>query len=134
MNNARPEAQQTQDIASETCIISASKMDNESSFSTFSLCPLLGDHLSHLVLLVHHHLNDNHHLSNGPTTYFVANMITAPNSLQLLHHLADPIGDLIAHIGHLPTSLLLHHHLNDDHQLSIISWYWVGIHKGQEGE
>ena len=95
----------------------------KSSFSTFSLCPLLGDHLSHLVLLVHHHLNDNHHLSNGPTTYFVANMITAPNSLQLLHHLADPIGDLIAHIGHLPTSLLLHHHLNDDHQLSIISWY-----------
>ena len=95
MNNARPEAQQTQDIASETWIISASKMDNESSFSTFSLCPLFGDHLSHLVLLVHHHLNDNHHLSNGPTTYFVANMITAPNSLQLLHHLADPIGDLM---------------------------------------
>ena len=31
MNNARPEAQQTQDIASETWIISASKMDNESS-------------------------------------------------------------------------------------------------------
>ena len=40
-------------------------------------------------------------------------------SLQLLHHLADPLGDLIAHIGHLHTSLLLHHHLNDDHQLQI---------------
>ena len=33
-----------------------------------------------------------------------------------------PIGDLIAHIGHLPTSLLLHHHLNEDHQLQL-SWY-----------
>ena len=40
-------------------------------------------------------------------------------SLQLLHHLADPLGDLIAHIGHLHTSLLLHHHLNDHHQLQI---------------
>ena len=38
-------------------------------------------------------------------------------SLQLLHHLADPLGDLIAHIGHLHTSLPLHHHLNDDLQL-----------------
>ena len=33
-----------------------------------------------------------------------------------------PIGDLIAHIGHLPTILLLHHHLNEDHQLQL-SWY-----------
>ena len=41
------------------------------------------------------------------------------HSLQLLHHLADPLGDLIAHIGHLPSSLTLHHHLNDDHQLQI---------------
>ena len=38
-------------------------------------------------------------------------------SLQLLHHLADPLGDLIAHIGHLHTSLSLHHRLNDNHQL-----------------
>ena len=29
------------------------------------------------------------------------------HSLQLLHHLADPLGDLIAHIGHLYTSLPL---------------------------
>ena len=41
------------------------------------------------------------------------------HSLQLLHHLADPLGDLIAHIGHLHTSLLLHHHLNDHHQFQI---------------
>ena len=39
----------------------------KNSFSTFSRCPPLGDHLSHLIhlpaiLLVHHHLNDNHHL------------------------------------------------------------------------
>ena len=39
------------------------------------------DHLSHLVhlpvvLLVHHHLNDNHHLPNSPTTYIVADIIT----------------------------------------------------------
>ena len=55
----------------------------KSSVRTISLCPLLGDHLFHLVhlpvvLLIHHHLNDNHHLPNGPTTYIVANMITAP--------------------------------------------------------
>ena len=50
------------------------------SFSTLSLCPLLSDHLFHLVhlLAVHHHLNDNHHHPNGPTTYIVANIITAP--------------------------------------------------------
>ena len=55
----------------------------KSSVRTISLCPFLGDHLFHLVhlpivLLIHHHLNDNHHLHNGPTTYIVANMITAP--------------------------------------------------------
>ena len=55
----------------------------KSSVRTISLCPLLGDHLFHLVhlpvvLLIHHHLNHNHHLPNGPTTYIVANMITAP--------------------------------------------------------
>ena len=52
--------------------------------------------------------------------------------MQLLHHLADPSGDLIAHIGHLHTSLLLHHHLNDDLQLQfavlaihqlVLSWH-----------
>ena len=41
------------------------------------------------------------------------------HSLQLLHHLADPLGDLKAHIGHLHNSLPLHHHLNDDHQFQI---------------
>ena len=50
--------------------IFAAKTRNKSRVSTFSLCPLLGDHLSHLVhlpvvLLIHHHLNDNHHLPNG---------------------------------------------------------------------
>ena len=34
-----------------------------------------------------------------------------------MHHLADPLGYLMAHIGHLHTSLPLHHHLNDDLQL-----------------
>ena len=39
----------------------------KSSVRTISLCPLFGDHLFHLVhlpvvLLVHQHLNDNHHL------------------------------------------------------------------------
>ena len=52
----------------------------KSSVRTISFCPLLGDHLFHLVhlpvvLLIHHHLNDNHHLPNGPTTNIVANMI-----------------------------------------------------------
>ena len=102
-----PEAQRTQGIESITQIITHGKnylryemkymsdyiviYQNQawslklekSSVRTISLCPLLGDHLFHLVhlpvvLLVHHHLNDNHHLSNGPTTYIVANMITAP--------------------------------------------------------
>ena len=66
-------------------IILAAKTRKKNSFSTLSLCPFLGEHLSHLanvhlpvVLLVHHHLNDNHHLPNGPITYIVANMITAP--------------------------------------------------------
>ena len=39
----------------------------------------IADHLSYLmnlILLVHHHLNDNHHLPNGPRTYIVANTIT----------------------------------------------------------
>ena len=53
---------------------------------------------------------------NVPTTYIVANMITAHQlqySVQLLyHHLADPLGDLQAHIG-------LDHHLNDNHQPQI---------------
>ena len=72
----------------------------KSSVRTISLCPLLGDHLFHLVhlpvvLLIHHHLNDNHHLPNGPTTYIVANMITAPLFPATLAptELADPLGD-----------------------------------------
>ena len=56
----------------------------KSSVRTISLCPLLGDHLFHLVhlpvvLLVH--LNDmtiiTYPVPNSPTTYIVANMITA---------------------------------------------------------
>ena len=65
-----PEAQRTQAIESEIWI-SEAKTNTKSRFSTFSLPPLLGDHLSHLVhlpviLFVHHHLNDTHHMPNGP--------------------------------------------------------------------
>ena len=83
-----PEAQRTQGIESLTQIITHGKNYSrgemkymsdyknqawslkleKSSVRTISLCPLLGDH----------HLNDNHQLPNGPTTYIVANMITAP--------------------------------------------------------
>ena len=54
----------------------------KSSVRTISLCPLFGDHLFHLVhlpvvLLIHHHLNDMT-IITFPTTYIVANMITAP--------------------------------------------------------
>ena len=98
-----PEAQRTQGIESITQIITHGKKYfrgemkymsdyknqawslklEKSSVRTISLCPLLGDHLFPLVylpvvLLIHHHLNDNHHLPNGPTTYIVTNMITAP--------------------------------------------------------
>ena len=59
-----PEAQRTQDIESKTWIISKSWNECKFQFSTFSLPPLPGNHLSHLVhlpviLLAHHHLNDN---------------------------------------------------------------------------
>ena len=82
-----PEAQRTQGIESLTQIITHGKNYSrgemkymsdyknqawslkleKSSVRTISLCPLFGDHLFHLVhlpvvLLVHHHLNDNHHL------------------------------------------------------------------------
>ena len=45
----------------------------------FSLIPPLGDHLSQFVhfpviLLIHHHLNDNNHLPDSPKTYIVANV------------------------------------------------------------
>ena len=60
------------------------KREKKNSFSPLSLCPLLGEHLSHLanvhlpvVLLVHHYLIDNHLLPNGPTCIF-AKMIKAP--------------------------------------------------------
>ena len=62
-----PEAQRTQDIESKTWIISKSWNECKFQFSTFSLPPLPGNHLSHLVhlpviLLAHHHLNDNRYL------------------------------------------------------------------------
>ena len=68
------------------------------------------------------------------TIYTVTNMITdvSSNVLQLLHHLADPLGDLLALIVHLPVNLLLHQHLNDDRHPSnnlyyhcpmALSWY-----------
>merc|ERR1712001_668723 len=54
---------------------------------------------------------------NVSTTYIVTNMITAHQlqySVQILyHHLADPLGDLQAHIG------LDHHLLDDNHQPQI---------------
>ena len=37
------------------------------------------------------------------------------HSMQLLH----PLGDLLAHIMHLPVNLLINHHLNQDHHLRI---------------
>ena len=61
-------------------------------------------------------------------------MITdvSSNVLQLLHHLADPLGDLLALIVDLPVNLLLHQHLNDNrhptnnlyyHCQMALSWY-----------
>ena len=41
------------------------------------------------------------------------------HSMQLLHHLANPIGDLLVLIEHLHVNLLLHQHLNDNHHLQI---------------
>ena len=109
-----------------TCLITRSLKLEKSSVRTISLCPLLGDHFFHLVhipvvQLIHHHLNDGHHLPIGNTMDQQPTLSPTWSqlqySLQLLHHLADPLGDLIAHIGHLHTSLPLHHHLNDDLQL-----------------
>ena len=62
-----PEAQRTQDIESKTWIISKSWNECKLQFSTLSLAPLPGNQLSHLVhlpviLLAHHHLNDNCYL------------------------------------------------------------------------
>ena len=62
-----PEAQRTQDIESKTWIISKSWNECKLQFSTLSLPPLPGNHLSHFVhlpviLLAHHHLNDNRYL------------------------------------------------------------------------
>ena len=62
-----PEVQRTQDIESKTWIISKSWNKCRFQFSTLSLPPLLGNHLSHLVhlpviLLAHHHLNENRYL------------------------------------------------------------------------
>ena len=62
-----PEAQRTQDIESKTWIISKRWNKCRFQFSTLSLPPLLGNHLSHLVhlpviLLAHHHLNENRYL------------------------------------------------------------------------
>ena len=62
-----PEAQRTQDIESKTWIISKSWNECKFQFSTLSPPPLPGNHLCHLVhlpviLLAHHHLNDNRYL------------------------------------------------------------------------
>ena len=62
-----PEAQWTQDIEYKTWIISKRWNRCKFQFSTLSLPPLPGNHLSHLVhlpviLLAHHHLNDNRYL------------------------------------------------------------------------
>ena len=37
-----------------------------------------------------------------------------------MHHMADPLDDLLAHTGHIPVNLLLHHHPDDDHHLQIV--------------
>ena len=77
-----PEAQRTQDIESKTWIISKSWNECKFQFSTLNIPPLPGNHLSHLVhlpviLLAHHHLNDNRYLP------MVQQHILSPTWLQL---------------------------------------------------
>ena len=56
-----PEAQRTQDIESTTWIISKSWNECKFQFSTLNPPPLPGNHLP-VILLAHHHLNDNRYL------------------------------------------------------------------------
>ena len=76
-----------------------------------------------LILLVHHHLDDTHHLpnawSNNIQILSPPNKLQLQHSMQLLHHLANPIGDLLVLIEHLHVNLLLHQHLNDNQHLQI---------------
>ena len=120
-----PESQRTQDIESKTWIISKRWNKCRFQFSTLSLPPLLGNHLSHLVhlpviLFAHHHLNDNCYLPmhcshniycrqndhSSPAPIFHATPVPPPCQV------ANPLGDLQAYIG--PD-----HHLNDNHQPQI---------------
>ena len=108
-------------------IILAAKTRKKNSFSTLSLCPFLGEHLSHLanvhlpvVLLVHHNLIDNHLLPNGPTCIF-AKMIKAPTFPATPASPYRPPLRPLRLQWHLLVNLLphRHHHLNDDHQFQI---------------
>ena len=102
------------------------KREKKNSFSTLSLCPLLGEHLSHLanihlpvVLLVHHYLIDNHLLPNGPTC-ISAKMIKAPTFPATPASPYRPPLRPLRLQWHLLVNLLphRHHHLND-HQFQI---------------
>ena len=64
----------------------------------------------HVILLIN--LNVNHHLPNDLTTCIVGRHTQLQHSM---HHMADPLDDLLAHTGHIPVNLLLHHHPDDDH-------------------
>ena len=85
----------------ETWIILGVKTNTNSSFSTFSLPPLLGDHLSHLNVI---HLVHRHHLYNGQTTYIVAKNITE-NSSNIPS--CNSCTMLQTFLAHLPFNLLL---------------------------
>ena len=57
----------------------------------------------HVTLLVHLHLTDNRHLLKGSTIYRYCcqHYHNLKNSMQVQHHLADPLGDLLVEIVHV---------------------------------
>ena len=77
-------------------IVSAAKMNTNSSFKPFSLISVLGAHFPYLpvILLVHHHLNYNLHITNGPTWKDTSSdapwnsWVRSPDK-SLQHHLPD---------------------------------------------
>ena len=113
-----PEEQRTQAIEFETWIILGVKTNTNSSFSTFSLPPLLGDHLSHLNVI---HLVHRHHLYNGQTTYIVAKNITE-NSSNIPS--CNSCTMLQTFLAHLPFNLLLRapSPSNGSHPLPIVQF------------
>ena len=75
-----------------------------------------------VILLVHHYLNDNHYLPKCQQSigHRFRYCRQHDHPIQLLHHLADPLGDLLAHIVHLLVNLLLHVLLG----IALSAWYW----------